>query len=409
MTKSVIYDIHVMAEGLSLRGHMVYVVDCKRDSPDWFRTIEENMSRVYTDSRVGMFRYTMLTFPIFTENLRSFITKFIYAFSSCYKVAGRVVKEKKIDVIVIYSVVNSGLPAIHLGRRFNIPVVFRNIDMLNRLNANPTIRNAVAFFERRVYPRVDKIFALTPKYAEYVVGMGGRDSAIDVLPFPVEIQEPEAAPSSLDDDFPEVCRRWVGENRQMIVFVGHLYNFSGLAEFLRELPEIIKQAPDARLLLVGDGPMRGELETVISGLKLEEYVFITGLQPFKLMPKYINMAAVCINAYPVSGDMKDLFAAKVIQYLACGKATVSSALPGMTSMLAGESCGVVYVNDAAAMARELISLFKSPERRDRLGRAGLDYVRRVHSRERVIVKLEDGLKDVIEKKRMRGPRARLAT
>jgi glycosyltransferase involved in cell wall biosynthesis len=398
LTKSVVYDIHVLAEGLSLLGHNVYVIDCKRDKPNWFRTIKQDMARVYPDAQVHMFRYTMLTFPIFTEKFRSFVWKFLYAFSSCYKLASKVLKKNDIDVIVIYSVINSGLSMIHLGRKFNIPVVFRNIDMLHRLNANSMIRSVVAFFELMVYPRVDKILALTPKYAEYLITMGGQNSTIEILPFPVEVHVLDAHPSRLDSNFPEVCQRWLDEKKQIIVFVGHLYNFSGLAEFIREFPEVIRQTPDARLLLVGDGPMRGELETIISGLKLEEHVFITGLQPFKTMPQYIGMATVCINAYPVSGDMKDLFAAKVIQYLACGKATVSSALPGMTTMLAGESCGVVYVDDAVAMAREIVSLFKSPERRERLGRAGLDYVRRVHSRERVILKLEELLKESIEKK-----------
>jgi len=398
LTKSVVYDIHVLAEGLSLLGHDVYVIDCKRDKPNWFRTIKQNMARVYLDAQVYMFRYAMLTFPIFTEKFHSFVWKFLYAFSNCYKLVRRIIKEMDIDVIVLYSVVNSGLPTIHLGRKFNIPVVFRNIDMLHRLNANSMIWSIVAFFELMVYPRVDKILALTPKYAEYLITMGGQNSAIEILPFPVEVPVLDTYPSRINSNFPEVCQKWLNEKRQIIVFVGHLYNFSGLAEFIRELPEIIRRAPDTRLLLVGDGPMRGELETIISGLKLEEHVFITGLQPFETMPQYIGEATVCINAYPVSGDMKDLFAAKVIQYLACGKATVSSALPGMTTMLAGESCGVVYVDDAVAMGREIVSLLKSPERREQLGQAGLEYVRRVHNREKVILKLEELLKESIGKK-----------
>jgi glycosyltransferase involved in cell wall biosynthesis len=397
LTKSVVYDIHIMAEGLSHLGHDIFVVDCHWAQPAFFKTTEERMARVYPESKVRLFRYSMLTFPIFAESSSVFISKFLYAFLSCYRLAHKVIKENDIDVIVLYSVVNSGLSATHLGKKFKIPVVFRNIDMLYRLNTTPTIRKAVAFFEKKVYSRADKLLALTPKYGEYLVHMGGRESSVELLPFPVDVPDPGALPSRLGDKFPDACQRWLDEKREIIVFIGHMYNFSGLREFVRELPEVVKQVPDARLLLVGDGPIRSELETIVSELNLEEHVLITGLQPFNTMPKYISMAAVCINAYPISGDMKDLFAAKVIQYLACGKPTVSSALPGMTSMLPGESCGVVYVDDALAMAREVTLLLKSPERREQLGLVGLDYVREVHSQDRVVLQLERALIETIER------------
>lgn len=399
LTKSVVYDIHVLAEGLSLLGHNVYGVDCKRDNPSWSRTLEVDIARVHPEARVRLFRYTMLTFPIFTENLLSFSGRFVYAFSRCYKLAKRVIKDKKIDVIVTYSVVNSGLSSVRLARKFNIPVVFRNIDMLYRLIGHPTIQKAGAFFERRVYPRADKLLALTPKYAEYLIDMGAPESRVELLPFPVEMPRP-ASPGDLDG-LPAICRTWREQKKQIIGFVGHFYEFSGLPEFLREFPHVIREAPDARLLLVGDGPIRGQLEAIVSELNLQEHVFFTGLQPFTLMPRFIQCADLCINAYPIDGAMKHLFSAKVVQYLACGKATVSSALAGMTDMIAGESCGVVYVNDGREMAREFASLLNCPERRKRLGQAGLEYVRRVHDRDAVALKFEAQLERAIEEKRAR--------
>ena len=398
LTKSVVYDIHVMAEGLSLLGHNVYVIDCKRDKPSWFRTINQSMSRVFPNAKVSMFRYSMLTFPIFTETFRSFISRFLYAVSRFHRIAGKIVKKYDIDVIVLYSVVHSGVPTIRLGKKFNIPVVFRNIDMLYRLNANSMVRSAVAFFELLVYPRVDRILALTPKYAEYMITMGGHESNIEILPFPVEITVSDKNLPLPSEDFPEVCQRWIDKKGKVIVFVGHLYNFSGLGDFIREFPKVIAQVPDARLLLVGDGPMRRELEKTISELNLDKYVFITGLQPFRTMPQYIAMASICINAYPISGDMKDLFAAKVVQYLACGKATVSSALEGMKTMIPGESCGVVYVKDAGEMAEEVILLLKSSKKREELGKAGLEYTKQIHCREKIVLKLEEELRICVGKK-----------
>ena len=276
-------------------------------------------------------------------------------------------KHKKVDAIISYSVVNSGLSGIRLARKYDVPIFFRNIDMLHRLNGAAMIRRIVEFFERRVYRRVDRVLALTPKYADYLIDMGASPNSVDILPFPVEVAGPNGSSTRPSGPAAEIVHRWAEESRQIVVFVGHFYEFSGIAEFVRHVPSILADNPNMRLLLVGDGPLRAEVEGTIDELELAEYVNITGLLPFETMPFYIGSADVCINPYPVEGDMKDLFSAKVIQYLSCGKAAVSAALPGMTTMIPGESCGVVYVESAEEMAQAVSALLRSAARREELG------------------------------------------
>jgi len=88
-----------------------------------------------------------------------------------------------------------------------------------------------------------------------------------------------------------------------------------------------------------------------------------------------------------------------VQYIACGKATVATPLPGIKTLLPGESHGVIYASSAGETAREVISLLKSTERRQRLGDAGLNYVRQVHSHEKIAHQLETVLEEVITKKK----------
>lgn len=399
ITKSVVYDIHLMAEGLSINGHNVIVIDCKRGKANWFKTYKERLARVYEDADVKLFRYSMMTFPIFTEKFKYFLLKYIYAHFQCYRLAKKTIQKYDIDVIVLYSVVNSGMSTLKLGKKFNLPVVFRNIDMLHRLNANSMVRSAVTFCEMMVYPRVDKILALTPKYKDYLVLMGGSNVNTKLLPFPVEITKNKEWTTSFSGELHEVYKNWLKNKKRILVFVGHLYSFSGLGEFIEQFNIIVEKVPDARLLIVGDGPIRGELEDSICDLGLREYVCITGLQPFGALRDYIKAASLCINAYPINGDMKDLFAAKVIQYLACGKATVSSALEGMTTMIPRESCGVVYVMNAKEMAHEIVKLLSFPEILEKLGEEGLKYVKNVHCREKVVKQLEKELFESIKIKR----------
>ena len=94
----------------------------------------------------------------------------------------------------------------------------------------------------------------------------------------------------------------------------------------------------------------------------------------------------------------DIFPAKIMQYIACGKATVATALRGITTLLPGEFHGVVYANNAAEMGRGVVSLLKSTEHRQQLERAGLDYIKQEHNHKIIAHQLETILEEAIKKK-----------
>ncbi|MFC1862203.1 glycosyltransferase family 4 protein [Chloroflexota bacterium] len=386
--KGVVFDIHVFSEGLSLLGHQVYAIDSEwASSRARLKTIEKkDVARVYPGAGICLRRPGFINLP----GLGLLSTAFTH-----YREIGKAIKDWNIDVIVLYSVLTNGLQSIHLAKKHKIPVVFRNIDMLHNLMPNVMVRNTMKFLEKRVYSRVDAALALTPKYSEYLINMGANESKTKLLPFPADT---ELFRPTVDSS--EIRQKWgLSEKDQIILFLGTLFKFSGLGDFIRELPEVIRQVPEARLLIVGDGPLRPELERITTELGLEQHIIITGFQPYQTLPQYMSAEAICINPFPINNATRDLFSAKIIQYLACGKATISTSLPGITTLLPGESHGVVYVDSAADMAREVVNLLKSTERRQQLGQAGLDYVRRAHNRDKITGQLETILKEVIQEKR----------
>ncbi len=81
-----------------------------------------------------------------------------------------------------------------------------------------------------------------------------------MLPLPLETELFHPSPGS-----PELRQKWgLTEQDQVIFFQGTLYDFSGLDLFLREFPALLGQIPRARLLVVGDGPQRPLLESIIA-------------------------------------------------------------------------------------------------------------------------------------------------
>ena len=389
----VVFDIHFLAESLSLLGHQVYAIDYGnkwvRTSPlDFgsFRTTElKNIARAYPGSSVFLRRPGFIKIPGLSR---------LSAALTHYLEIQKTIKEKNVNAIMLYSAPTNGLQTIYLARKLNIPVVFRSIDILNQLVPYPLLRPPTRILEKKVYSSVDMILTITPKLSSYVISMGANPDRVKLLPLSVDTDlfQPSHDPT-------EIRQKWgFSEKDQIIVFIGTLFDFSGLDALIRQFPEVVKQIPEAKLLIVGDGPQRPKLENIIAEQGLQHQVAITGFQPYQTMPQYINLAAICITPFLVTDTTRDIFPSKIVQYLACGKVVLATPLPGTLAVIPGEQQGVVYTDGADEMAREIVSLLKSVEHRQQLGHAGLNYVKQVHSHESIARQLEARLQEAIKEK-----------
>ncbi|MDP3947387.1 MAG: glycosyltransferase, partial [bacterium] len=374
----VVFDIHSLAESLSLLGHQVYAIDYEAawSRSSFFdlgslKTREfSGVSRAFSGASVCLRRPGFIKIPGLSRLSAGFTQ---------YLEIQKTIKDKSIDVIVLYGVATNGLQTTCLARKFNIPVVFRSIDILNQLVPYPALRPVTRFLEKRVYSKVDMILTLTPKLSDYVIEKGAERARVKLLPMPVDTGL--FHPST---DFGEVRQQWgLNEKDRVILFIGTLFDFSGLDVLIPRFAEVIQQIPPTKLLIVGDGPQRPKLEGIIADGGLQEQVIITGFQPYQTMPRYINLAALCINTFLITEATRDIFPGKIVQYLACGKAVIATALPGMLAVIPGEEQGVVYTNNVDEMVREMVALLKSTERRQQLEGNGLNYVTRVHSHDKI--------------------------
>lgn len=379
-------------------GHQVYAIDYPgnwvRNSPVDLGSLKtkevKGTARAYPEASVCLRRPGFIKIPGLSRLSAAF---------THYLEIRRTIKNKNIDAIVLYSVPTNGLQTIYLARKFNIPVIFRAIDVLNQLVPYPALRPITRVLERSVYSRVDLILTRSRSLSDYVVRTGAREDKVMLLLPGVDTRL--FRPSS---DSNEIRQKWhIKEGEPIIIFMGTLFEFRGLDNFLHQFPEVVKQVPQAKLLIVGDGPLRPKLEEITNQLGLQKHVIITGFQPYQAMPQYINLADICIDPFPITEATREItpgmVPGKIFQYLACGKGVVSTPLPGMTALLPGESHGMVYVSNADDMAKEVISLLKSTEHRQRLGEAGLNYVKQVHSYEKTAHQLETRLGEIIKERR----------
>ena len=173
----VVFDIHTLAESLSLRGHRVYAIDYEntwhRNGSLKLRTPKTRefagISRALADASVSLIR------PGFVRI--SGLSRLSAAFTHHLEIK-RTIKQRNIDAIVLYSVATNGLQTINIAKKLNIPVIFRSIDILNQLVPYTYLRPTAKVLERMVYSRSDMILTLTPSLSRYVTELGAKEQRV---------------------------------------------------------------------------------------------------------------------------------------------------------------------------------------------------------------------------------------
>jgi phosphatidylinositol alpha-1,6-mannosyltransferase len=164
--------------------------------------------------------------------------------------------------------------------------------------------------------------------------------------------------------------------KKVIVCVGRLVHRKGQDRLIEALPEILREVPDATLLLVGEGPRRKALEELIKKHRVSESVRFVGRVQYAELPAYLRLGD--IFAMPSRSRFFGLEVEGLgIVYLeasAAGLPVIGGASGGAPdAVLDGETGLVVDGRDPAAIAEAAIALLKNPEKSTAMGRRGREW------------------------------------
>jgi len=144
------------------------------------------------------------------------------------------------------------------------------------------------------------------------------------------------------------------KDRPVLVAAGRLAPWKGFADLIRAMKELARRRP-VRLLILGDGPLRPELEVLIAELGLSDTVRLEGYVENPL--KYFTHADVFVLSSHVEGMPNVL-----IEAMMCGCTPVSTDCPtGPREVLQDGKYGyLVPLRDPAAMAMGIERALDSP-------------------------------------------------
>ena len=276
-----------------------------------------------------------------------------------------VVKIVKPDILHAHSPVLNALPALRVGRKMGIPVVYEvrafweDAAVDHGTSREGGIRYRLTReLESYALRRVDAITTICEGLRNDILGRGIAPEKITVIPNAVNIED-----FSVNESPDLQLAKDLGlDGKLLLGFIGSFYAYEGLSVLLRALPKMLSSNPDIRILLVGGGPQVKELKSLVAQLDIEDKVIFTGRVPHDQVQRYYNLIDILV--YPrLRMRLTELVTPlKPLEAMAQGRLVVASDVGGHLELIRDQVTGVLFrAGDPDALASKVLELLSRPD------------------------------------------------
>jgi len=164
----------------------------------------------------------------------------------------------------------------------------------------------------------------------------------------------------------KILRELLQFKGELILSSGRLVPWKGFMTLVSLMPDIVKDFPDAKLVIVGDGPDRGKIVKHITKCNMEDHVVLTGVLPHDTLLRYIKAADLFVLNTFYEG-----FSHLLLESMALGVPVVTTSVGGNPEIVTHKKNGLlVSYDDKGELKDSMITLLKDKKLRTSLAHAG---------------------------------------
>ncbi|MBN2413669.1 glycosyltransferase family 4 protein [candidate division KSB1 bacterium] len=181
---------------------------------------------------------------------------------------------------------------------------------------------------------------------------------------PIELV-PNAVDPALYDYLPQLR-----SETPLIGYLGRVKKYKSIDHILRAMPDVLSAIPETRLLIIGDGDYRKNLEEIAFSLGIRDKVRFTGHVPQEEKVKLLNTLWLAVNPSPKEG-----WGLTVIEANACGVPVIAADSPGLRDSVVHEETGQLYpYGNIQQLANQIIKLLNTQENISKFSKNSLNWV-----------------------------------
>ncbi len=296
-----------------------------------------------------------------------------------------VAEHEKPDILHAHSPVLNAIPALRVGRKLGIPVVYEirafwedaAVDH-GTYSQDSWKYKLVRSIETWACRKTDQVGVLCNGLKDDLIKRGIPAEKLSVIYNGINSNdfkscEPDA----------EYQKAWKLEGKKVIGFIGSFYRYEGLDLLVQAFSLLASKHPSIVLLLVGGGEMESELQAQIKRLQPEEKVVMPGRIPHERIPGVY--ALIDVLAYPrYSMRLTELVTPlKPLEAMAMGKALVASDVGGHREFIRHNETGLLFqAGNVSALSESLERLLVDHMLRKRIQEQEAIWVRQEHTWEK---------------------------
>lgn len=270
------------------------------------------------------------------------------------------------------------------ARRARVPVV---ISTKHNTNYFQSHARWLAALDAHVNRRLNRVVAVsTAVRAFYLEQQALPSDHVEVVPNGIDTRSfASAAPIGK-------ALLGLGLNTRIVTCVASLKEKKGHAPLLRAWPEVLKRCPEARLVLVGDGPLRDELGRLAESLGTSLQVVFLGVRS--------DVASIlkASDAF-VLPSLWEGFGLAVVEAMSAGLPVVATSVDGVREIIRNGQDGIlVPPNDPPRLAEAIVELLTNRSRAALLAQSA-----RERAEEYSVQQMVDRLQEMYERLRAGKP------
>jgi glycosyltransferase involved in cell wall biosynthesis len=270
------------------------------------------------------------------------------------------------DAVIERLALNSCL-GLDIAKALNVPLILEVNALLTEENArfrSLCTASLAQTIERRMLTDANALTVVSQRLADRVKAQGAADRKVHVVPNGADIEMFAGAPPQ------EQCKAALGFSDAFVIgFTGSMKIWHGVDHLLTTFSELTKTLPNARLLLVGKGPMDDTLRTEAQRMGLADRVVFAGAVPHGEIPKYV--AAMDVAVAPFKAQENFYFSPiKIFEYMAAGVCVVASRIGQIDDIIDEDVNGLLFEpENLGELRKTLLRAHGSRNLRLRLGQA----------------------------------------
>ena len=269
------------------------------------------------------------------------------------------------DITHVHHPFVSGSIAMRYCSPRNIPIVFTNhtrYDLMTQAYI-PILPDSIGDAALKAYlspfyRACDLVIVPSLSMRQILVDHFGLESPVEVIPNGVDL-------TPYREKIQPIDRTQFGftKNDVILIYVGRLSPEKNLSLLIRAFYGVAMTYDHVRLLLVGEGPERDNLETLIRHMDISNKVFFTGLVDYKQIPAYLTSSDIFVT--PSSAET---FGLSTVEAMAAGLPALGMDAPGTQDIIEDGITGLVTTDDLAVFTAKLILLSTNHELRREMGK-----------------------------------------